>query len=111
MRSKTLIASGVAILALALTSCEPNEMYPAGGAIPLGSGNSGGYSAPAQQPLAPAMQDPEKEMERMNGNQQTESVVAGKYRDAEKKCQTLAKGRTLKEVKHFQGNNWDCIFY
>lgn len=98
------------VLLVLLTGCEPSELYPAP-ALPIGGGNSGGNVAPAQRPIAPAMQDPEQEAERMGGSQQTEPVVAGTQKNAEKQCKKLAKGRTLKEVRWFQGNNWDCVFY
>ena len=111
VKSKVLIMT----IALTLTACENSELYPAGGAIPLSGGNSGGYSAPAQQPaqrLAPMpIEDPEEEARKMGEHQQTEPVVAGTMAKAEKQCRLLAKGRTLKEVRWFQGNRWDCIFY
>lgn len=95
------------VLLILLTGCEPSELYP----VPVGGGSSGSNTAPAQRPIAPAMQDPEQEAERMGGAQQTEPVVAGTREKAEDQCKKLAKGRTLKEVKWFQSNNWDCIFY
>ena len=48
----------VAIALVALTGCEPSELYPAGG-IPLSGGNSGSYTAPAPaKNLAPIQASP-----------------------------------------------------
>lgn len=57
------------------------------------------------------IEDPEEEARYLGGPHETEPVIAGRRVDAEKKCRQLARGRRLKEVKHFQGNRWDCVFY
>ncbi|MGV0024499.1 hypothetical protein [Phormidesmis priestleyi] len=57
------------------------------------------------------IEDPEKEAQEMGGPHDVEPVIAGKASDAKRKCQQLARGRKLKEVRWFQGNRWDCVFY
>ena len=74
----------VTIIALiALTGCEPNELYPAGGAIPFSGGNSGTNTAPKN--LAPMLQDPE-------GNLEDSGIefVAANQDEAMSKCQKYA---------------------
>ena len=74
----------LAVFALiALTGCEPNELYPAGG-IPFTGGNSGSNTAPAQN-LAPMLQDPE-------GNLEDSGIefVAANQDEAMSKCQKYA---------------------
>jgi len=56
------------------------------------------------------LDDPEEEAERM-GDTQSETVVAGTRKKATKLCETLAQGRTLQAVRHYRGNQWECIFY
>lgn len=108
------------LLAFALLSCatEPGELKP----IPAfgGGGNPPPASAPAspvptaQPPAVPAatlpIEDPEQEAARM-GRTQSETVTAGTIGKARKKCEALAKGRTLQQVRHFRDNQWECIFY
>lgn len=57
------------------------------------------------------IEDPDAEMGRMGGHHQTEPVTAGTRKKAEALCQQFAKGRTLKQVKHFRDNQWECIYY
>jgi len=56
------------------------------------------------------IEDPDREMERM-GQPQSETVTAGTRQRALERCQAIAGGRTLQEVRHFQGNQWECVFY
>lgn len=56
------------------------------------------------------LDDPEEEVERMS-NPQSETVVAGTRKKATERCKALAQGRTLQEVRHYRGNQWECIFY
>ena len=75
------------MIAFLLVACEPNEMYPAGGAIPLSGGNSGSYTAPAPaRNLAPMMQDPEGKL-----SDDSATIYAGSLDDALNKCQQTAK--------------------
>ena len=58
---------------VALTGCEPSELYPAGG-IPLSGGNSGSYTAPAPaKNLAPIQASPSP-----SSVQETHGVVSRK---------------------------------
>jgi hypothetical protein len=59
------------------------------------------------------IEDPEDEMERMGQAQQVESVTAGTQQRAEGLCRGLAqtRGLTMKEVKHFRDNQWNCVMY
>jgi hypothetical protein len=56
------------------------------------------------------LQDPEREMERM-ADPQSETVIAGTRKKATERCRAIAKGRTLQEVRHYLGNQWECVFY
>lgn len=57
-----------------------------------------------------AIEDPEAEARRM-GRTQSEPVTAGTRARAVARCKVLARGRTLKEVRWFRANQWECIFY
>jgi len=57
------------------------------------------------------IEDPEEEARYLGGPHDTEPVIAKNRKDAFRECLKLAQGRRLKEVRRFQGNNWDCIFY
>jgi hypothetical protein len=58
-----------------------------------------------------AITDPEEEARWMGGPHETEPVIAGTRKAAEERCRKLARGRILKEVRHFQKNIWDCVYY
>jgi hypothetical protein len=100
------------IVIIALTGCEPNEMYPSGG-IPLSGSNSGSYTAPARN-LAPMMQDPEAETVESG-----DYVWANSESEAWQKCQKEAdrmteQGGSLVTVKSVKSNKkgtkWFCTF-
>ncbi|BAY55288.1 hypothetical protein NIES2135_21110 [Leptolyngbya boryana NIES-2135] len=57
------------------------------------------------------IEDPEEEARYLGGPHETEPVIAGTIKDARRKCEQLARGRRIKEVRWFQGNRWDCVFY
>ena len=78
---KHLLAAIIALIAL--TGCEPNELYPAGG-IPFTGGNSGNNTAPAQN-LAPMLQDPEGKL-----SDDSATIYAGSLDEALNKCQQTA---------------------
>lgn len=120
------IALGLGSIALSLTACigEPDGVRYT---VPVGAG--GGNYAPAQPNNAPAsapmvpppttdqshiqgehLEDPEAQSERM-GQTQSETVTAGTLQKATERCKAMAGGRTLQEVRWFQGNQWECIFY
>lgn len=111
MKSKIAIAT----LALLLTACEPNEMYPAGGAIPF-SGE--GSSAPAQQAAPvqrlapmPMLNDPEKE----EWITDEEVVLADNLSEAQRKCRELAELRglnvdSIKPPSRSGGKRYVCKF-
>lgn len=83
MRIKIVIGAIFAIVAL--TGCEPNELYPAGG-IPFGGSNSGSYTAPAPaQNLAPMLQDPEGKL-----SDDSATIYAESLDVALNKCQQTA---------------------
>lgn len=96
-----------------LTGCEPSELYPVP-AVPIGSGNSGGYTAPApaQQPLAPGIQDPDEEAERMGNNAQTgRTIIARSASEAHSICSRWADGRGVAAPQHQGNNRWLCRYY
>ncbi len=57
------------------------------------------------------IEDPEEEARYLGGPHETEPVVAGTAKAAMQKCKQLARGRRIKEVRWFQGNRWDCVYY
>lgn len=80
----------LAVFALiALTSCEPNELYPAGGALPFSGGNSGGNTAPAPAQSIPphAIIDNPDEA----SHQDWDYIWADSETEAIRKCQALAE--------------------
>ena len=82
MKKQILIAT---IAIVALTGCEPSELYPAGG-IPFSGGNSGSYTAPAPaQNLAPPIIDNPDE-----SHEDFDYVWAESEDEATRKCQQLA---------------------
>ncbi|MCY7282160.1 MAG: hypothetical protein LH679_01720 [Cyanobacteria bacterium CAN_BIN43] len=108
LRAKPLKLLALLIL---LTGCESSELYPAP-AIPIGGGNGGGQAAPAQRPLAPAIQDPDEEAERMGNNAQTgRTVIARSASEAHSICSRWADGRGVATPQHQGNNRWLCRYY
>jgi hypothetical protein len=61
----------------------------------------------------PVLPEPEAEVDRLGQAHQVEAVTAGTQLRAEDLCRQLAqvRGLTMKEVKHFRDNLWDCVMY
>jgi hypothetical protein len=86
---------GIAIALVALTGCEPNELYPAGG-VPFSSGNSGGTSTAPQtapQNLAPIIDNPDE------SHEDFDYIWAESESEAIRKCQQLTEQNKVIYVK------------
>lgn len=77
----------VALSIVALTGCEPSELYPVP-AVPIGGGN-GGYTAPAK-PISPANQVPMLQDPEGNLSDESATIYAKSLDAALIECQKTA---------------------
>lgn len=97
----------LAVFALiALTGCEPSELYPAGG-IPFTGGNSGSYTAPAPaKNLAPIEINPSQETHGAV-SQQTCRDMAARFKQNGRRVELVDTRRSTNPGAILK---WICIF-